>query len=49
MTKLAKIMLIALTLGAFGIYLTSCNKSEDLSQEITETAYDAQYVMRTKS
>ena len=28
MTKLAKIMLIALTLGAFGIYLTSCNKSE---------------------
>lgn len=47
--NLAKIMLITLTLSAFGIYLTSCNKSEDLSQEITETAYDAQYVAITKA
>lgn len=36
MTKLAKIMLIALTFGAFGIYLTSCNKS-DISEELTDT------------
>ena len=28
MTKLAKIMLTALTFGAFGIYLTSCSQSE---------------------
>jgi len=49
MTKLAKIMLFALVLGTFGIYFTSCNKSEDLSQEITETAYDAQYVAIAKA
>jgi|GEM_PF-1586220 len=37
MTKLAKIMLIALTLGAFGIYLTSCSQSEILETTTENT------------
>jgi len=38
MTNLAKIMLIALTLGAFGIYLTSCSQSEILETTTENTA-----------
>lgn len=38
MTKLAKIMLIALTLSAFGIYLTSCNKSDSILEDVVEDA-----------
>ena len=48
MINSTKIILIACILSAFGMYLTSCNKS-DISEEILETAYDTNYVAIAKA
>ena len=45
MTKLAKIMLIALTLSAFGIYLTSCNKSDSILETVADSNVDQKFTV----
>ena len=45
MTNLAKIMLIALTLSAFGIYLTSCNKYDSILETVVDTNVDQKFTV----
>jgi len=45
MTNLAKIMLIALTLSAFGIYLTSCSQSDSILETVVDSNVDQKFTV----